>query len=121
MRDSIKEIVRKIKHLYMHIPFEVLYAIIIVLVGLSAFGLGYIDALQMQKQSITVTQDKSMLRYPKMQIQGKVVASKRGKKYHYPWCPGALKMSEKNKRWFKSEQAARNAGYTPARNCKGLR
>ena len=53
--------------------------------------------------------------------KGKVVASKRGSKYHYPWCSGAKRMSEKNKIWFATIEAARQAGYTPAKNCKGLR
>ncbi len=51
---------------------------------------------------------------------GLLVASRSGKKYHFPWCPGADTIAEKNKIWFKDEQEARRRGYTPAGNCKGL-
>ena len=50
-----------------------------------------------------------------------VVASKSGTKYHYPWCPGAKQISEKNKISFSSIEEARAKGYTPASNCKGLK
>lgn len=49
-----------------------------------------------------------------------VVASKSGSKYHYPWCGGAKQIKEENKIFFNSPQEARNAGYTPAANCKDL-
>jgi hypothetical protein len=50
--------------------------------------------------------------------EGKIVASKKGKRWHYTWCPGAATISDKNKRWFKTEAAAEQAGYTKASNCK---
>lgn len=52
---------------------------------------------------------------------GEVVASKSGKKYHFPWCAGAKQISQKNKIAFPSFDDARKAGYTPASNCKGLK
>ncbi len=52
---------------------------------------------------------------------GEVVASKSGKKYHYPWCAGAKQIALKNKITFSSIEEARKAGYTPASNCKGLK
>lgn len=51
---------------------------------------------------------------------GSVVASKKGTKYHAPWCPGASAISEANKVVFASAEEARAAGYEPAANCKGL-
>lgn len=51
---------------------------------------------------------------------GSIVASKNGSKYHYPWCASASQIKEENKLWFDSIDAARDAGYTPAANCKGL-
>ena len=48
------------------------------------------------------------------------MASKRGKKYHLPWCSGAINMSEKNKIFFENKEDAEKAGYTPAKNCEGL-
>jgi hypothetical protein len=52
--------------------------------------------------------------------QGKYVASKKGTKYHLPWCPGAKQIKEENKLWFDSKEDAEKAGYTKATNCKGL-
>lgn len=49
---------------------------------------------------------------------GKIVASRNGKRWHYLWCPGAETISEKNKRYFKSEVDAEKAGYSRAANCK---
>lgn len=51
---------------------------------------------------------------------GQVVASRSGTAYHLPWCPGAAQIAERNKVWFESVEAARVAGYSPAKNCKGL-
>jgi len=51
---------------------------------------------------------------------GKVVASKNSDKYHLPECPGAKQISEQNKIWFDSIEAAQAAGYKPAGNCPGL-
>ncbi len=49
-----------------------------------------------------------------------VVASKTGKKYHFPWCSGAKRISTSSKIVFKDAAAAKKAGYEPAANCKGL-
>lgn len=49
-----------------------------------------------------------------------LVGSKKGKTYHFPWCFGAMKMSEENKIFFKSKRDAESAGYRPAKNCEGL-
>ena len=50
----------------------------------------------------------------------KLVASKKGKKYHLPWCSGAINISEKNKIFFDNKKDAEKAGYQPAKNCEGL-
>ena len=51
---------------------------------------------------------------------GNFVASKKGTAYHFPWCPGAKRIKEKNKIWFQTKAAAEKAGYRPAANCPGL-
>jgi hypothetical protein len=48
------------------------------------------------------------------------VASKKGKVYHLPWCPGAKAIQEDNKIYFSSREEAEKAGYRPAKNCPGL-
>ena len=49
---------------------------------------------------------------------GRVVASKNSNKYHFSWCAGAGKISDKNKISFPTEAAALAAGYILASNCK---
>lgn len=49
---------------------------------------------------------------------GRVVASKNGSRYHYPWCAGASQIKEENKVWYASEDAAQQAGLTKAKNCQ---
>ena len=51
---------------------------------------------------------------------GKYVASKTGAAYHFPWCSGAKRIKEENKIYFDTKEAAEQAGYHPAGNCKGL-
>jgi methylphosphotriester-DNA--protein-cysteine methyltransferase len=40
--------------------------------------------------------------------------------YYFPWCSGAQQLSAQEKKWFQSEKAAQRAGYSPAKNCRGL-
>lgn len=49
-----------------------------------------------------------------------LVGSRHSDKYHFPWCPGARRIKPENLVTFSSYEEARNAGYTPARNCPGL-
>lgn len=51
---------------------------------------------------------------------GNYVASRTGKAYHLPWCPGAGRIKPENRVWFATKEAAEAAGYSPAGNCKGL-
>ncbi len=118
--SSIKEILHKIKHFYTLVPLEFLVGVIVLLVGFSSFGLGRLSALGEQREHIKLTYDTNLNPRPIYDNRGEVVVSKNGKRYHYPWCSGALKMSDTNKRWYTSIKQARAAGYTPAGNCNGL-
>lgn len=101
-------------------------AIALVLVGTASFGLGRLS----QKESITpyieLSQNVASVgvatpENPDANLPtGAVVASKKGSKYHYPWCSGARTIAPENKITFASIEEARAAGYTPAANCKGL-
>lgn len=119
----------------------------IVLIGLAGFGLGKLSALEKSRgvveinsanfiplasssksisnSSVTVKSDTIPLSASAMVVgenaKGFLVASKSGKKYHFPWCTGALQIAEKNKIWFDSYPEALSAGYTPASNCPGLK
>ena len=114
----IKEKIKQIPEDNLH---SILVVIIMVSVAIASFSIG---RLSVQKE-----ESRAEVAYPEEIVQRAqaslketktVVASSRGSKYHYPWCPGAISMSEKNKIEFASIEAARNAGYTPAANCDGL-
>ena len=101
---------------------EIAISLIILLVGLASFGLGRLSMSE-QHPPVRILQctDKTKENFiPKIYPGGAVVASWKGKKYHYPWCAGALRISDKNKRWFKSEKEAEAFGYKPSTNCIGI-
>ncbi len=93
--------------------------VLVVLVGFASFGLGRLSASEDSRPSVSIHQVE-MAEIKPLAIGGQVVASRSGKTYHFPWCPGASSMKESNKIWFKDETAARASGYTPAGNCEGL-
>jgi hypothetical protein len=99
------------------------YTTILILTGVASYALGDLAGLQEVTQPATVNVSERV-QYADTQpadaqvAHGKIVASKKGKRWHYTWCPGAETISEKNKRWFQSEQAAEAAGYTKASNCQ---
>lgn len=115
---------------------------LILLVGIASFGLGRLSVLEQETHGHSagvrigvapelVAETEPSIESDAIQIQtgeasletyseGEFVASKNGKAYHYPWCPGAKQISEQNKIFFPSRSAAEAAGYKPAANCKGL-
>lgn len=137
---SINQFKDKIKGFIISQKIEILLSLIIIFVGLASFGLGRLSVSEAQNDSIKI--EKTVLgasaalssdnkvkpdshidtQTPQQasQTSAQVVASKSGTKYHFPWCSGAKRISEKNKIVFNSIEEARKAGYTPASNCKGL-
>lgn len=148
MKNSINEFYQKIKVLVASSKEEIVVSLIIIFVGLASFGLGKLSVLEELdkkvdielkdnidnlssvkqnniKNSVGNVDSKSVDNLASVEVTGsqleEVVASKSGKKYHYPWCSGAKQIAEKNKITFDSIEDARKAGYTPASNCKGLK
>mgnify|MGYP001588897526 CR=1 FL=1 len=135
---SIREIIEKCK------ARDVYTALIFVVVGFGSFGLGRLSVLMETKTPIVIQNNNEALvglgedsfntgeepqfnsgsqtQTPSVPVsEGLLIASKSGKKYHFPWCSGAQRISEVNKIWFASYEEARSAGYAPASNCKGLK
>jgi len=96
---------------------------VIILVSALSFGIGRLTAGNRQ-EPIKIEYDTSQTSQTASVVSslttpnGSVVASKNGKKYHYPFCPSAKQISEKNKITFASPVAAEASGYTLASNCK---
>jgi len=120
MRDSIGETIIKIKALLSGKEVgDAAVVVIVILVGLISFGLGRLSVLGEYMPPISLTNAPLLIQEP-LVVGGMVVGSRQGSKYHFPWCAGASQIAERNKVWFDSEDEARQSGYTPAGNCKGL-
>lgn len=104
---------------------SVAYIGIVILATWSAFLLGKLSVLNGHGVQLDTSHRLPYIVDPQAKDaphpQGTIVASRKGSKYHYVWCPGARTISEKNKRYFKDEVAARAAGLQPASNCPGLK
>ena len=103
--------------------------LIVILVAGAAFGLGRLSKIEEGRVPIEFSQWQSTSTPSVLGAvsdtsvptkSGKFVGSKNSNLYHFPWCPGALRIKEGNKIWFNSREAAETAGYSPAANCKGL-
>ncbi|HEY4516458.1 MAG TPA: hypothetical protein VJG64_00780 [Candidatus Paceibacterota bacterium] len=117
---TIRDYWTKIKgHLDVGIGEWGLFALII-LTGISAFGLGRLSALQDVRPPVLIRRAGAEASPRGMYVGGLIVASRAGSVYYFPWCSAALKISPQNQVWFASEEAAQQAGYTAAKTCKGL-
>lgn len=111
---------------------DLLLILMIVFISFASFGLGRLSAShepatasavsfeEIPSNSAVSAANTATAVGTTVSDNGTLVASKSGTKYHFPWCPGAQRIKESNKIWFNSVQEARDAGYTPASNCKGL-
>lgn len=117
---NIQEVWSKIKSFCDDLIGEWGLILVVFLVALSSFGLGRLSAIEDGKPTVSVSQALMDIEPRGMALGGLVVASRNGSVYHFPWCAGASHISAANQVWYKSEKAARAAGYTPAKNCKGL-
>lgn len=52
---------------------------------------------------------------------GRIIGVKSSRKYYFPWCATIQRLKEDNAIVFNSIDEAKKAGYTPAKNCKGLK
>ncbi len=120
MRGRITEIVAKYKG---HLELLFLPAIL-VLVGLSAFGLGRISAMGEEGRGLVIygveAQTAAAASAAESPQAKAYVASKSGTKYYLPSCSGAARIKEENKVWFATIAQAEAAGYTKASGCAGL-
>ncbi len=143
---SIREMLEKIKSTSRGIleQNQTFVVLVILLVGVIAFGVGRFSAGRPHAQGAAIIQKtpshtstavaSTVASTTSVQVasstgivsstmpakQGAYVASKKGAKYHLPWCSGAQRIIEANKIWFATKMEAEKAGYTPAANCPGI-
>ena len=117
---NIQEFNAKIKNVVDDLLTERGLIAVVFLVALASFALGRLSALETARPAVSIRQAALAAEARPMAPGGLVVASRTGTSYHYPWCSGADSIKSANQVWFQNEQDARAAGYTPAKNCKGL-
>jgi len=118
--QSIRKRLGEIKGFFVTLGSEWVVIFIVILVGFGGFALGRLSGFQNVQNTIQTASVAQILDVPEKASGGQLVASKNGSKYHFPWCAGAGQIAERNKIWFDSVEEARQAGYAPASNCKGL-
>lgn len=117
---SISDALRKIKARADDLLPEIALPLVVVCIGLTSFGLGRLSATEEARPPVTIGKAPGIEAPRGMYPGGEVVASRSGRAYYFPWCGGVSNISPAKLLWFKDEQAARQAGYAPAKNCKGL-
>lgn len=118
--NSIKDFALKIK------PFFTFLSMM--LGALLFFGLGRLSALEKDYSPVSIVKSQvqvpQVIEAPQVVVQpasdGEVIGSKNGTKYYLPWCGALSRIKLENRVVFASAALARQAGYTPAANCKGV-
>lgn len=125
---------------------DVILIIGVILIALISFGIGRLTVLKIPEEPLTIEnpagdsfanfkaniadQEINASMRPTAAIgnivqsvpnqinstQGKFVASKNSKYYHWPWSPSAKRIKAENQIWFNSEEEARVAGYGRSSN-----
>jgi hypothetical protein len=113
-----------------------IYFMVIIVVGISAFGLGRLsaeDAISRGDEGIVIKDTQESLEsVPRSQLSarkasaiktesqagGNYVASKNGKLYYPRGCKGANRIKPENEVWFTSSSDAEKLGYAPSSSCK---
>ena len=130
---SIQERLEKIKWLYT--------PMLLIIVSSIFFALGRLSAIEDRHSPIKITNSNQL--YGEVEpgqnspeigstatelsvasdnpADGRVIGSKSGKKYYFPWCSTVSRIKPENQVAFASIALARAAGYLPGGNCKGLK
>jgi hypothetical protein len=143
--EKIKSILGKTKHYLSNkeaksaIRGDIFIVIIMILLGLSSFGLGRLSALEKKGSDVQIeapskedldleVKPAQTSNIPKVSAikeaitnqttqtnTDAVFASKTGKRYYFSWCTSQVK--EENKVWFDTPALAEATGLTLAANC----
>lgn len=96
------------------------YAVLLICVAITAFGLGRLSVVE--HQAAVAPGTISLTNPPKAALttaaSREVVASKNGTKYHLSSCSSAKQITDANLIRFASVELAEAAGYEPAKNCQ---
>lgn len=105
---------------------RVFYSILLILIAVTAFGLGRQSILSSTvsatdnepERRVELVQPAAIIESFESTAAEEVVASKNGTRYYYPHCPGIERINDENKVTFTSVATAEAAGYTLALQCE---
>ena len=146
----MQKILPKSLHLRKETAHGLIMSIILVLVGVSAFGLGRLTAMGEKTKRVVIHSPMLMASvaeaipsdselppsYPvasetkdfnsaaatsSLSVEHNFVASKNGTKYYLPTCSGAARIKPMNQIWFATVADAKLADYTPSATCPQLK
>lgn len=128
---SINDFSNKIKGKINIDSYTLLCLFIVVLVGLSSFGLGRLSVIDNKSEDIKLENKSDQFVKNEVGKSGEqkiiedissrekmYIASKNGKLYYGVTCSGAKRISEKNAIWFADKEEAEKAGYELSSSCK---
>jgi len=107
---------------------DIFVVLLIVTMSVSAFCLGILHEREKHVPAITFTnsltaltpitpQSAQMAVAQTVKTNGRIMASKNGKRYYFSWCTGAEKIAVKNRIYFTTEAEAQSRGLTIAKGC----
>jgi hypothetical protein len=91
-----------------------LFIFILILLVISGFSFMYYYGEN--QRPISIVRSENSGENTKNQVYG----SKNGSKYYLPWCGALNRIKPENRVVFATAVLARQAGFTPAQNCKGV-
>jgi hypothetical protein len=102
---------------------ELFVGLLVVLSSTLAYGLGRLTKLEANRAPVTITPASSSTPQTIKVIEtessdNRIVASKKGTKYYFPWCGSSKAIKVENRIYFISASVAEAAGYTRAGNCQ---
>ena len=95
----------------------------VVLACFLSYGLGRLSKVEEYRTPVSITMPTSspsirqVSAVSAVATDGRIVASKNGTKYYFPWCGGQKNIKAENKIYFNTEGEAKSAGYSLAANC----
>lgn len=98
------------------------YSFVIILVGISSFGLGYlykgVSANDKSVKDITIEDKDIKNTNDNVIVEKNYVASKNGKMFYPSGCSSANRIKEENRVWFSTSEEAISSGYELSSTCK---
>lgn len=129
--EKVKRATKTDNNEFVKLGRAVFWTLVLVLTASLSFGLGRLSKIEERREPIKIEMpqvSENLENVATVNLAGNkagediltkpIVASKRGKKYHYIWCAGAKTIKEENKLFFATEIEAERAGYTLAANCQ---